>query len=174
MRTCPAAASRTWARLADAAAGARAEAEDEAAKLPLLEHAAAKLRQRVLAGATDADVLELIRPLAEPSGVGDLRQAYEAILKAEQARSAELRRLKHEGELASRAEVDAVHEAKAGMLRQDLLAMDQLAGEMVFLVEGDPARVEELRAYLRERLEEALHRYASRQEFEVVFQGGEG
>jgi hypothetical protein len=143
---------------------------DSAGKELILEDAATKLRDAVLRGCATSELLDMLRPLVDTTGVGELRQAFEAIKAQEAARTAALKRSRAEGALAPWRSVEEIMTAKAAVLRTDLRNLAHaVAGELVFLVAGDPAKVPELQAALQERFDDALHRYSAMREFEVLF-----
>lgn len=143
---------------------------DSAGKDIILEDAASKIRDAVMRGCPSSELLDMLRPLVDTAGVGELRQAYETLKAQEAARIAALKRSRAEGALAPWRAVEDIMTAKAAVLRTDLRNLTHnAAGELVFLVGGDPAKVPELQAALQERIDDLLHRYSSMREFEVLF-----
>jgi len=143
---------------------------DSAGKDIVLEDAATRIRDAVLRGCPTSELLDMLRPLADTAGVGELRQAYETIKAQEAAKIAALKRSRAEGALAPWRAVEEIMTAKAAVVRTDLRTLaSSMSGELVFLVQGDPAKVPELQSTLQERFDDLLHRYSSMREFEVLF-----
>lgn len=154
----------------DSAASDAPSKSDSAGKDIILEDAATKIRDAVLRGCPTSELLDMLRPLVDTAGVGELRQAYETLKAQEAARIAALKRSRAEGALAPWRAIEDLMTAKAAVLRTDLRNLTHnAAGELVFLVAGDPAKVPDLQASLQERIDDLLHRYASMREFEVLF-----